>query len=162
VSKKKFSEGLESLFDESLGDAFERNNPLLEEKPKPAKPTKTRKKRSSGKTFTSDFNALFEETLRETVQEKAKAINKKNAADATKRRSRKPMSGLDMLIRRTVESSEMDFEPGTKRRVTFVFEEEKIEQLKKTARVRKSYLKEIMNELVEEYIQRYEQKLTDR
>jgi len=158
VSKKKFAEGLESLFDESLSETFERRNPLLEEKPKPSKPAKS-KKRSSGKTFESDFNEMFEETLRETVQEKAKEIKKKTSTDATKRRTRKPSSGLDMLIRRTVESSEIDFEPGTKRRITFLFEEEKIEKLKKIARLRKAYLREIMNELVEEYIEKYEHKM---
>src|SRR5690606_5056990 len=115
------------------------------------------KKRPASKDFASELNSLFEETLQETIHEKAKQI-KRNAAQATKRRTRKPLSGLDLLIRRTVETSESEVESMPPRRVTLVFEPDKLEKLKTIARLEKSYLKDIVSGLVEEYIESYERK----
>lgn len=70
---------------------------------------------------------------------------------------RRPMGGLDMLIRRTVEKGaiEEDIKTGTKR-LTVSFDKEKLSKLKKIARIEKAYLKDILGEIVAEYIKRYE------
>ena len=62
-----------------------------------------------------------------------------------------------MLIRRTVESGAVEADRKTgKKRLTVTFDKEKIQKLKKIARLEKAYLKDILGKLVEEYIQDYE------
>ncbi|NJL74276.1 MAG: hypothetical protein HC892_03750 [Saprospiraceae bacterium] len=67
------------------------------------------------------------------------------------------MSGLDNLIRSTVESSRIEIHEANVRRVTFCFEEDKIEKLKTIARLEKTYLKNVIHDIVTEYIAQYEQ-----
>jgi hypothetical protein len=68
------------------------------------------------------------------------------------------MSGLDMLIRRTVEAGSMEVEEERdgKKRLTVTFEKKKLEKLKKIARMEKAYLKDILGDIVAEYIRKYE------
>ena len=73
-----------------------------------------------------------------------------------KRRSKKPLSGLDSLIRKTIEGGKIAIEEGAKRRVTVIFEPEKLEKLRTIAKLEKSYLKDIVNEVVSDYIKDYE------
>ena len=130
-----------------------------EEAPKETQ-TKPARKSKSRKNFTTDLNSLFEDALKETILEKAqqaeKGLETKTKSAPHKTRARKPLSGLDALIRRTVESGTIEIDPNAKKRVTIVFEKQKIEKLKKIARIEKAYLKDIMNNIVSEYLEKYE------
>ncbi|MCB0644189.1 MAG: hypothetical protein KDC44_21245, partial [Phaeodactylibacter sp.] len=68
----------------------------------------------------------------------------------------KPVSGLDVLIRRTIETTELEVNYQSKKRITFVFDREKLDKLKQIARKEKSYLKDLVDELISEYIDSYE------
>ena len=116
---------------------------------------KVKTKRSS-KNFTSDLDSLFDEVLNDAMEEPRSAAQ---TATNTKRRSLEPLSGLDALIRRTTDEDPMEAiaeETALKRRVTLVFERSKIDKLKAIARKERTYLKDIVNELVSEFIQDYE------
>lgn len=70
----------------------------------------------------------------------------------------RPGTGLDMLIRRTVERGEIEEEKSTgTKRLTVVFDKKKLKKLKSIARMEKAYLKDILGEIVGEYINKYEQ-----
>ncbi len=163
MSKKKFTDGLESLFSTDSKDVSGKGTAFLRA---PADEvdsnTPAARRTSSRKNFTTDLDSLLEEALQESFEEKMaqREKNKGAAADKTKyqNQARRPMTGLDMLIRRTVESSDIEnsIREGTKR-LTVTFDKSKIAKLKKIARMEKAYLKDILSELVEEYIQRYEQ-----
>ncbi len=159
---------MESLFGGGHGGAFQDDNPLLATKEKERnkaekkrKKGKAGKKKSSSKTFTADLDALFEEAMRETIEEKQEEQRAVKASKTQKRSSRKkqlrrPVSGLDALIRRTIETSTMEFGESIKKRVTFVFDKHKLDRLKKIAKVEKSYLKDIIGDVVSEFIDKYE------
>ncbi len=166
MSKKKFKDGLESLFGLPLEENFEQESPLLvnhEEKRNVKSISKRRKKkaakRSIGKNFTSDLDSLFEDALTEVLEEKVqrKSVAPVKKAKTQRKKLPRRLTGLDALIRRTVESSDMDFDnTPTKKRVTFIFDKEKLQKLKSIAKVEKAYLKDIIGDVVSEYIEKYE------
>ena len=178
MGKKKFVNGLESLFGSSVEEKFEGEGFMGQHVKPNKKKKKDRKKlerkrpvgqklnkpRSlSSKNFTSDLDSLFENALTETVDEKINELKteEKQEHKVARRRKvfKKPMSGLDALIRRTVESAQMEkVEPPapTKKRVTFVFDKKKLNRLKRISKLEKAYLKDIIGDLITDYIGEYE------
>ncbi len=148
VGKKNFKSGFDDLFTEAIeGNIAENVSKKMSDK----------KAGKSKKSFSSDLNSMFEEAITETTIENAKAV--KDGKKTKKKSTRtKPMFGIDALIRETVETSQLNTEkaPNGKKRVTITFDKEKLEKLKKIARLKKSYLKDIVNEVVAEYINEYE------
>ncbi len=173
MSKKKFKKGLERVFtpepaavESGEGTAF-LETPFVPGKKKDAADEEKPRRSSSRKNFTTDLDSLLKEALQESFEEqmelrqktqsasKAKAFHKKAA-------TQRPMTGLDQLIRRTIENSDMQVteeKPGSgKKRLVVTFEKEKVDKLKKIARLEKAYLKEILNDLVANFIKEYESK----
>lgn len=177
MSKKKFKEGLESVFapdpvqesEEGRGTNFLRDT-YDPEKDKISSVPRSHKS-SSKKNFTTDIDSLLQEALQESFDEqleihrqvtnvgnvlKVKAFHKKHAVN------KRPLTGLDRLIRRTIESSDMNIADETlssgKKRLVVIFDKEKVEKLKKIARLEKAYLKEILSDLVANFIKEYESK----
>jgi len=166
LSKKKFTDGLESLFsidnnkESGQGTTFLEGTNPDEMRPGVGKPAVS--KNTSRKNFTTDLDSLLQEAMQESFEEQIQ--EREAAATANKAQPfhqqahrRKPLGGLDMLIRRTVERGtvEEDQLTGT-RRLTVSFDKEKLSKLKTIARMEKAYLKDILGDIVEEYIRRYE------
>lgn len=158
MSKKKFTDGLESLFGNTSEENFGSAGLLLDEEPKTK--TTARRRGNSRKNFTTDLDSLLEDALKETIieqkQQAGKHLENKSKSIQNIQRNRKPLSGLDALIRRTVEGSTIEISNDAKKRVTFVFEKQKLEKLKRIARIEKAYLKDILSQIVSEYIHEYE------
>lgn len=163
MSKKKFKAGLESLFGEPAiagmspflveEVAVKEKVPTKKEQPKPiVKKVKRVKKRSSSKNFTSDLETLFSSAIdKEQVQQKKQKSNRPNLS---KKKSDKPIIGLDALIRKTSEGSYEAKYASTplKKRLTITMERKKLEELKSIARQKKAYLRDIIDELVSGYL----------
>jgi len=175
LSKKKFTTGLESLFGDSSEKAFQEESPFLdvaeEETPSKKRERKestrsSRSSRSSGaatavakrsnKNFTSDLESLFEQAMSETIEEKMEQANQKEEVKRKARKRRKPLSGLDALIRRTDGLDYVEVNVPNKKRVTFVFDKEKLAQLKSIAKSKKIYLKDIIGDVMSSFIEKYE------
>lgn len=167
MSKKKFTDGLESLFSVDTskevgqkGTAF--LNPDKEKKGGSSATVVKKRRSSSRKTFTTDLDSLLEEALQESFEERMSQKEGSSKSKTTQEEhhqnlQRRPSSGLDMLIRRTIESGTVEADRKTgKKRLTVTFDKEKIQKLKKIARLEKAYLKDILGKLVEEYITDYE------
>ncbi len=149
-----------------LDDASSSNERVIfieeEEEPQPAKGDGKRK-RSSRKNFISDLDSLLSHALQDTPSEEPKAKSDQAPQPPTKpwrtKAPRKTLSGLDALIRQTVRASKVEVNRhGKVRRVTFTFNEEHLEKLKKIARQEKVYLKDIIQDIVQEFIKEYEEK----
>jgi hypothetical protein len=165
LSKKRFTDGLESLFsidqnkESGQGTTFLEGSSPDEMRPGAGKPAVS--KPTSRKNFTTDLDSLLNEAMQESFEEQ---IQEREASAASKAQPfhqqahrRKPLGGLDMLIRRTVEQGAVADDPLTgTRRLTVTFDREKLNKLKIIARMEKSYLKDILGDIVEEYIRRYE------
>lgn len=165
MSKKRFTDGLESLFGaKSESENLPEESPLLikTEVKVVAVSSKKKTKSRTNKNFTSDLDSLFEDALQETIEEKMAEHRISSTQTATTNRNKKsvrrPVSGLDALIRRTIEGAESEISYEKRKRVTFVFEKNKVEKLKQIAKMEKTYLKDILGDIVEEYIKKFENK----
>lgn len=165
MSKKKFTTGLESLFGDPSEKAFQQDSALMDVEEKSTR--RTAKKRDvdkdassakrSSKDFTSDLETLFEQAISETIEEKLEQENQKKAIKKRARKLRsRPLSGLDALIRRTGDMDYVEVNVPTKKRVTFVFDKKKLEQLKQIAKSKKLYLKDIIGDVMSNFIEKYE------
>ena len=158
MSKKRFTEGLESIFGEAAEETLQENSPLLsstqETKPKPSEENR----RSSGKNFSSDLQDFlqdaFEESLEKQIEERKKN-NQLQEKAKVKKRHRRPMGGLDALIRSTIEPKNRRVAPERAKRVTLTFDPQKLEKLKEIARLKKSYLRDIIDEIVADFLDTY-------
>ena len=180
MSKKKFKKGLESLFGDWGGDPIEDVVLELEntedyqsepEKPRPHAKKDSSKRANAGKNFTMDLDSLFQEVVHESIEEqfelkKEKEKDKKNnknqksksKPEKKKRRVIPRSGGIDSLIRSTVEGSIMQIEStSNKKRVSFVFDKEKLKKLKSIAKVKKAYLKDVIDEVVAEYLSKHDE-----
>ncbi|MCC6726024.1 MAG: hypothetical protein IT258_16075 [Saprospiraceae bacterium] len=169
MSKKKFTDGLESLFsidhnkESGQGTTFLEGANPDEMRPGAGRPAAV--KPTHRKNFTTDLDSLLQEAMQESFEEQLQE-REANAATSSPTKAqpfhqqqvrRKPLGGLDMLIRRTVEQGAVAEDPLTgTRRLTVTFDKEKLNKLKTIARMEKAYLKDILGDIVEEYIRRYE------
>jgi len=157
VSKKKFKAGLESLFGDVGDDHLQGISPLLEEEEQGKTDTKPgkRKKKRSRKNFSPDLEDLFQSALEKEYKETETSTSMTQGRNTTnKKRKERPVIGIDALIRKT--STEVQDELGgispLKKRVTLTLEKHKLEQLKSIAKSKKSYLKDVVDEIISQYL----------
>ncbi|MDX2066999.1 MAG: hypothetical protein SFV55_01170 [Haliscomenobacter sp.] len=159
MSKKRFTAGLESLLS-SPDDAALQGHVMLSAESTNAKSSNTTSetispeagKKAQGKRFTDDLQAFLMEAFEESFERQMQQLP---AEAEIKKRSSKPMEGLDALIRSTVEPK-VQFDQHATRRLTLQFDERKLEKLKAIARMEKTLLRDIIDGIVEEYIARWE------
>lgn len=171
MSKKKFTDGWESLF-ESASDHASGQTLLLFELPesetgKPHRRSKSHAAEAvpeppkhSGKSFASDLESFlqeaFEESFTEQTRQRTDAEPEPNAK--TRRRPAPASRGLDSLIRNTMEETQAGTDHSTAgvRRLVLFLDEHKIARLKSIARSEKTLLRSIVDQIVAEYIAEYE------
>lgn len=147
MSKKKFSSGLDSLFEISkqqevvIADASSEQELQVAERPVVSK--------KSSKHFTSDLSSLFEDSFNDPKSDSEATVNQGSYRKIPVR----TLSGLDVLIRETVEQSSIEFNDVlTKKRITFTIDNDKLEVLKSMAKQRNVFLKDIIGEIVTNYL----------
>lgn len=172
MSKKIFSSGLESVFSEEA--QYEPNiddSPWLLETSIVEAPRRTTKSvstvaRRPSKSFTSDLESLFAVAA---IEQRPRDSASQQSDDLMSRGRNRPrkrvgvLSGLDSLIRDTTNGKEMAKQEqeeaedsSIRKRVTFTYDRERFAQLKLIARNEGAYLKDIISNLLNEYISKYE------
>lgn len=168
MSKKKFSSGLDILFDSNNGGEVKEDTGFLsiaeDEKEGKVTATLTKKKKKKGKSsknFTSDLDSLFEVVIEESINEKIAAAKSENEVEEKgelsrriQKRPRKPLKGLNALIRATLDDDMMEFELA-KKRVSFTYDKKQYAKLKAIAKEQNVFLKDIIGEILSEYINQY-------
>lgn len=166
MAKKNLKSGLENLFaEDELHSEKSKDLVVLGNKKEVERTTarkvnggKKKKARSSSKNFMSDLDSLFEDATATAIEElESKSGAAKHSGQiASKLRRRRPVSGLDSLIRQTIEVREVrSNDKGKTKRITVAVERKNVDKLKEIARKEKIYLKDIVSEIVKEYIQSY-------
>ena len=123
-------------------------------------------RRTTSKNFTSDLDSLFQEAFTEAVEEKMDKLKRESGLQdpfaADERAYNKPLSGLDALIRQTVDASLASLDHAAVKRLTIMFENQKIEKLKNIAKQERSFVKDLVSGVLSEFIENYERKLLSR
>lgn len=167
MSKKSFTNGLESLFsspreERGLGTLERpkrksRAGQARQEEPVTEEENDKGPKRAQHKNFASDLESLLEEVFNDSLQEALEhdpdSTREKHPPEPLNREA----SGIDALIRSTLETSEIEVQTGKSRRVTFFFDARKVERLKEIARQENVYMREVISRIVAEYLARFEQ-----
>lgn len=165
MAKKSFTKGLESLFIDLAAEKEQDDNPLLSRKPKRARPKKRElepdletaapgaAEEEEEEGFSEALEAFFREELAEKVIERAEEDQK-----GKKRGISTPKRGIDSLIQGTLfEEDKLELgRPGKGERVTLVFDKKQVKKLQSIARMEKTYLRNIVSEIVGEFIRSYE------
>jgi hypothetical protein len=120
------------------------------------------KKRSSGKNFVSDLESFLQDAFDESLEQQLseRQTDKKRQLPKNtrvKKRSHRPMRGLDSLIRSTVDMEPEQLSPKRPtRRVTLTFDPDKLDKLKTIARHQRTYLRDVIDQIVADYLERYD------
>ena len=168
MAKKRFTDDLSGLFEQPAprpeefspaektpSDATAANEQEEAVEVEIPKPSPRAKRRLSSKGFTADLDAFLSDSFEREAKPSAPAPNKSNPAPAPPPRSRRRRTGLDLLIRSTVTDEQRD-ERGKKdaetKRVTLIFKKDHLATLKEQAKNRNMYLKDVVQEMVAQYL----------
>lgn len=122
------------------------------ERPEEKESQPSGKKPASHKGFADSLDAFLAEAFE--AMEEGESESKSGRSN----RGRRAGSGLDLLIQSTTNKTEFIPQQHDSRRVTLVFNKKHLEQLKKVARKRNVYLKDVIGEIVEQYLSRQKKK----
>lgn len=165
MSKKRFSDGLDDLFTNAAEEeAAVLSSGGFGSEAAAANPRPDAARKAHGKNFLSDLDALLQEAWNEGMdrhdasQSEAMSAGSKTKSEQAAAALRPAHSGLDALIRQTVDIQELlADEPGVRRRLTIAVDKTKVEQLKTIARLENAYLKDLLAGVIDEYIREYTQ-----
>jgi hypothetical protein len=155
MAKKKFSQGLDDLFKE-VNEPLRSGGAVSE-----VTVRQPERRLPSVKSFAQDLDALLHEAMEESLgrlQDNTEVdtprLSAKSKSENAQSQSR--ITGLDALIRQTIDVQELtrEDESGT-RRLTVSVDRSKLEKLKTIARLENTYLKDIMIDVIDEFIQEY-------
>lgn len=161
MSKKNFTDGLESLFLEHTEDVLQRN-PLLGYDARSG--SGQEKEISSSNALRNELDSFLKENFAHgfTLDEEPEssefdttkpAVTKPLSLNPEKAYN-KPLSGLDLLIRSTGEISYEDEPRLNLRRFSFFIEKSLLNQMKAVARQRGMYLKDLIIEVFTQYVEK--------
>lgn len=153
MSKKRFTDGLESLFAESPEGPVRKEPAKKTASSKRGGKDKEDKTRSSGKDFSSDLASFLQEAFESSFEQQ---LSRGEPGKRSSGAARSSSTGLDALIRNTLEPASLKIDPNATRRLVVAFNESQLSKLKKIARLEKTVLKKIINEIVEDFISEYE------
>lgn len=162
MAKKRFTDGLESLMGESSGSKAQVKELLLFPELANDPPPPKYEKRPAQKGFAAELQSFLTEAFEESFEAQMSLLERDmespQQATSSSKPLRRPPSGLDALIRSTIEPETMNVQEYPTRRIVLTFDEEKIEKLQHIAQVKKTVLKDMISEIVSNFIRTYEKK----
>ena len=167
MAKKRFTgDFTDALFEEPQTQAAAAMPPSVSRVVETDVPASVILPRRTSKNFTSDLDSLFQEAFTEAVEEKLDKMKRDSGLQdpfaADERAYKKPLSGLDALIRQTVDASLASLDHAAVKRLTILFENQKIEKLKNIAKQERSFVKDLVSGVLSDFIENYERKLASR
>lgn len=114
------------------------------------------------KNFLSDLDALLQEALDETLEKyesnQPDTVTASGKSKVSTLRPQQDSSGLDALIRQTVDIQEVSMDEASgKKRLTVAVDRNKLEKLKAIAKLENAYLKDLLIGVLDGYIEEYAQ-----
>jgi hypothetical protein len=154
MSKKKFTNGLESVFIDTYEEEVVTTS-VFEEQRAAEIPAKAKQIRKGGKTFSSDINDIIMSSFVTENQEETEDSSDINYSHV-KKPQRRPLSGLEALLSRTIDYGDLDVD--AKKRIVLLLEQHKVEKLKEIAKEEQLFLKDILVKSISFYIDQHEKR----
>ena len=154
MAKKRFTSGMDSLFENTPDRKdLEQDTSSLKKMPKDQGTLSQKDNKDQSKGFSDDLKAFLQEAFEASFD---KQMDSTPSPTRKSTRNVKPKKGLDALLRSTIEPSKMRLQNKPVRRLTISFDEQKLAKLKSIARQEKTFLKDIIDEIVGEYLEAYD------
>lgn len=151
MSKKRFTDGLNDLVNNEY-DTLEVG--VVDQRGVGSNAQPIRK--SGGKRFVTTLDSLLAEVSEDPFfSEPRTGVNRPGKSKTTETSGyRAPVTGLDALIRQTLQVDHSQ-DDETKRRISVIVDRQKLDRLKTIARMEGAFMKDIITELIEEYVLKY-------
>jgi len=156
MSKKRFSQGLDDLFRDAAAAQHDPVDAVVV--------AQVERRSSSHKNFASGLDALLQEALEESLekydsnQPDTMTPSRRSKSASFTAASGHNVNGLDALIRQTIDVQEINADEASgKKRLTVAVDRSKLDKLKVIARLENSYLKDLLVNLIDGYIEEYTQ-----
>jgi hypothetical protein len=107
----------------------------------------------NNKSFLGHLETFFRDTVEDSLLDNFR--KKREGKKLTAKRRTKPAFGIDTLIKTTIETAQLQKDEHQKR-IVLSFDQEKINKLTQIADLEQARIKDIINHLIVEYIDRYE------
>lgn len=153
MGKKHFNGDFDKLF--GVSEEVQEEKEVVSKNP--VKPVE--QPAQSSKSFQGDLHSFLQSTFEEAFNEQLAA---RQQGDIPLSKKGKPMGGLDSLIRSTIDPDSIRISRneggGSLRRISLAFKERQIEKLRKIANLKRAMLKDVIYDVVEEYLKEFEKK----
>jgi len=164
VSKKKYSKKPEFLTQDSQAEVLTMTSePTITKADRRDKKAviamqKAQAEHKISKKFGSHLDALFQDTM--TPEEPEPIVAERKTKPTKRSRKIIPRLGLDSLIRNTrMLSSEDAMANDESKRVTFIYSKNQLEKVRQISKYESRFMKDIIGEAVNQWLERYERKL---
>jgi hypothetical protein len=157
MSKKKFSDGLDSIFSD-IHEEVMATTYVLKDNPKADTEERNSKmERKGGKNFSSNMDDVIMKSFvtNNETQNKEEDDNS-NIRYSHVKKQRTPLTGIDGLFSRSIEYG--DLENDSKKRIVLILENHKVDKLKSIAKKEHLFLKDIIIQSVSSYIDQYDRR----
>ena len=156
MSKKKFLDGIDDIFSGALTEHQDSHDFVENTSNSSGSPTARRS--THHKTFVTNLDSLLAEITEDPFfsDHQPETVSRPGKSKSTQSGGyRAPVTGLDALIRQTLTPFEGEDEETTKKRISVIVDKIKLERLKTIARMEGSFMKDIIADLIETYVQGY-------
>lgn len=148
MSKKNFTDGLESIFTDSSEKVIQDGQAFLS--------YDTKSSRDPGEIFAAENRSSSHHDT-DDEQEVVPNTDKKPLAKLAivQKLHKKPLTGLDLLIRNTTQDTQ-EYPGVNQHRIAFVFDKSLLGKLKAIARLEKKYFRDLVSDLLKVFVENYE------
>ncbi len=139
MSKKNFIDGMESIFTDSAENNIQEEANIFSYEAKSV--------RDPGEVFSSKKTSSSDPDEDYDYEE---------ATSEKKKTHKKPLTGLDLLIRNTTGEGPSHHTGANQRKISFVFDKNLLSKLKAIASSEKTYFRELVTDVLKQFVAKYE------
>jgi hypothetical protein len=155
MSKKKFSDGLDSIFSDIHEEVMATTYVLRDSPKADAEERSAKMERKGGKNFSSNMDdVIMKSFVTNNENQNKEEDDNSNIRYSHVKKQRTPLTGIDGLFSRSIEYGDLDND--VKKRIVLILENQKVDKLKAIAKKEHLFLKDVIVQSVSSYIERYE------
>jgi hypothetical protein len=157
MSKKKFSDGLDSIFSDIHEEVMATTYVLRDSPKADAEERNVKMERKGGKNFSSNMDdVIMKSFVTNNENQNKEEDDNSNIRYSHVKKQRTPLTGIDGLFSRSIEYGDLDND--VKKRIVLILENQKVDKLKAIAKKEQLFLKDIIVQSVSSFIENYDRR----